>query len=121
VPGGGRGGGLIRYAHAEVVVDGVVIAPGEAVVLSIGAANQDPAVFGSPDELDRDRDENPHLGFGHGVHHCLGASLARVELRSVFAALPARVPTLRVAVPTAELRLRPDSLTGGLLELPVTW
>jgi pentalenolactone synthase len=121
VPGGGRGGGLIRYAHAEVVVDGVTIAPGDAVVLSIGAANQDPAVFAAPAELDPGRRENPHLGFGHGVHHCVGASLARVELRAVFAALPARVPTLRVAVPPADLRIRPDSLTGGLLELPVTW
>jgi pentalenolactone synthase len=121
VPGGGRGGGLIRYAHAEVVVDGVTIAPGDAVVLSIGAANQDPAVFAAPAELDPGRRENPHLGFGHGAHHCVGASLARVELRAVFAALPARVPTLRVAVPPADLRIRPDSLTGGLLELPVTW
>ncbi|GLZ49795.1 cytochrome P450 [Actinomycetospora sp. NBRC 106375] len=121
VPGGGRGGGLIRYAHDTVEVDGVTIAPGEAVVLSIGAANQDPTVFAAPTELDRDRAENPHLGFGHGVHHCVGASLARVELREVFAALPARVPTLRVAVPPEELRLRTESLTGGVLELPVTW
>jgi cytochrome P450 len=121
VPGGGRGGGLIRYAREAVEVDGVVIAPGEAVVLSIGAANQDPAVFDSPAELDLHRAENPHLGFGHGAHHCVGASLARVELRAVFTALPARIPTLRVAVAPGELRCREDSLTGGLLELPVTW
>ncbi|HEY2194929.1 MAG TPA: cytochrome P450 [Actinomycetospora sp.] len=121
VPGGGRGGGLIRYAREAVEVDGVVIAPGDAVVLSIGAANQDPAVFASPAELDLHRAENPHLGFGHGAHHCVGASLARVELRAVFTALPARIPTLRVAVAPEALRCREDSLTGGLLELPVTW
>lgn len=121
VPGGGRGGGLIRYARSEVEIDGIVIAPGDAVVLSIGAANLDPTVFASPAELDVHRSENPHLGFGHGAHHCIGASLARVELREIFAALPARVPTLRVAVPPQELRCREESLTGGLLELPVTW
>ncbi len=121
VPGGGRGGGLIRYARSEVVVGDVVIAPGDAVVLSIGAANQDPTVFPAPTELDPGRTENPHLGFGHGAHHCVGASLARVELRAVFAALPRRVPTLRVAVPLDGLRIRDDSLTGGLTELPVTW
>ena len=121
VPGGGRGGGLIRYAREEVEIEGTVIAPGDAVVLSIGAANQDPTVFAAPAELDPERADNPHLGFGHGVHHCIGASLARVELRAVFATLPARVPTLRVAVPSEALRCREDSLTGGLEELPVTW
>jgi len=121
VPGGGRGGGLIRYAREEVEIEGTVIAPGDAVVLSIGAANQDPSVFAAPAELDLERPDNPHLGFGHGVHHCIGASLARVELRAVFATLPARVPTLRVAVPPEALRCREDSLTGGLSELPVTW
>ncbi|MCD2194921.1 cytochrome P450 [Actinomycetospora endophytica] len=121
VPGGGRGGGLIRYANTEVAVGDVVVAPGDAVVLSIGAANQDPSVFDAPGTLDETRAPNPHLGFGHGAHHCVGASLARVELRAVFAALTERVPNLRVAVPLDELRLRPDSLTGGITELPVTW
>ncbi len=120
-PGSGRGGGLIRYARTEVEVGDVVIAPGDAVVLSLGAANQDPAVFDAPATLDVGRVPNPHLGFGHGAHHCVGASLARIELRAVFAALPRRVPTLRVAVPLDGLLLRPDSLTGGLTELPVTW
>ena len=120
-PGSGRGGGLIRYAREEVVLGDVVIAPGDAVVLSIGAANQDPAVFDAPETLDVGRAPNPHLGFGHGAHHCVGASLARVELRAVFAALPERIPGLRVAVPLERLRLREDNLTGGLTELPVTW
>jgi cytochrome P450 len=120
-PGSGRGGGLIRYAREEVVVGDVVIAPGDAVVLSIGAANQDPAVFDAPETLDVGRAPNPHLGFGHGAHHCVGASLARVELRAVFAALPERIPGLRVAVPLERLRLREDNLTGGLTALPVTW
>jgi cytochrome P450 len=120
-PGSGRGGGLIRYASTEVETGSIVIAPGDAVVLSIGAANQDPAVFDAPEDLDVTRTPNPHLGFGHGAHHCVGASLARVELRAVFATLPRRVPTLRVAVPLDGLRLRDDNLTGGLTELPVTW
>jgi pentalenolactone synthase len=120
-PGSGRGGGLIRYANTEVVLGDVVIAPGDAVVLSIGAANQDPAVFDAPETLDVARTPNPHLGFGHGAHHCVGASLARVELRAVFAALPERVPTLRAAVPLDGLRLREDNLTGGLTELLVSW
>jgi cytochrome P450 len=120
-PGSGRGGGLIRYASTEVEIGDVVIAPGDAVVLSIGAANQDPATFDAPEVLDVARTPNPHVGFGHGAHHCVGASLARVELRAVFAALAERLPTLRVAVPLDGLRLREDNLTGGVTELPVTW
>jgi cytochrome P450 len=104
-----------------VEIGDVVIAPGDAVVLSIGAANQDPATFDAPEVLDVARTPNPHVGFGHGAHHCVGASLARVELRAVFAALAERIPTLRVAVPLDGLRLREDNLTGGVTELPVTW
>ena len=71
---------------------------------------------------DFDADRRPtHLAFGHGPYFCVGASLARVELTEVFRALPARFPSLRLAVPRTELELRSDVLTGGLRSLPVTW
>jgi pentalenolactone synthase len=115
------GAGIPRYANADVEVAGVTIRRGDAVLLTANAANRDPAVFAEPDRFRIDREPRQHLTFGHGPHFCIGAGLARLELQEVFTALPARFPDLRPAVPVRELGLRDDLLTGGLVELPVTW
>jgi pentalenolactone synthase len=114
------GVGVPRYARADIDIGGVTIRSGDAVLLTGTSANRDPAAFPDPHRFDIRRDPNPHLSFGYGPHYCIGAGLARVELREVFAALPARFPSMRPAVPLASLRVR-DTLTGGLSSLPVTW
>jgi cytochrome P450 len=91
------------------------------VLPALGAANRDPAVFAEPDRLDLTRTANPHLGFGGGAHHCLGAQLARMELQEALRGLLRRLPGLRVAVPDAELRFKPGMLLRSLEVLPVTW
>lgn len=110
-----------RYAREALEVGGVAIEPGEAVLLSGGAANRDERVFGEPDHFTIERQPNPHLTFGYGSHFCIGAPLARIELQAVFARLLSRFPTLRLAVPPEAIRFRTHVLTGGLCELPVTW
>ncbi|MDT7710395.1 MAG: hypothetical protein QOG20_6002 [Pseudonocardiales bacterium] len=115
------GGGLPRYAQADIDVAGVHIRSGDAVLLAVSVANRDPEVFADADRFDLTRTANPHLAFGHGPRFCIGAGLARIELQAVFAALPARFPTLALAVPVEQLQVRSDVLTGGLTALPVTW
>jgi pentalenolactone synthase len=122
---GGSGGGLPRYAHADITVgsgeEAITIRAGDAVVLSPAVANRDPAAFPDPETFDPNRAVGGHLAFGYGPHYCIGAALARVELQAVFTALPARFPDLRLAVPLDRLQLRADLLTGGLRALPVRW
>lgn len=112
--------GLLRYAHTDVDVAGVTIRCGDAVILSVNSANRDTAVYTDAETFDPDRPERNHLGFGHGPHFCIGASLARTELRVVFAALAERLPGLRLAKDVDDLPMR-TTLTGGVSELPVTW
>ncbi|MEV5957114.1 cytochrome P450 [Streptomyces sp. NPDC051987] len=112
--------GLLRYAHSDVEVGGVTIRSGDAVILSVNSANRDAAVYTDAETFDPDRPERNHLGFGHGPHFCIGASLARTELRIVFAALAERLPGLRLAKDVDDLTMR-TTLTGGVSELPVTW
>jgi cytochrome P450 len=112
---------LPRYAREAIEVGDVTIQPGEAVLLSGGAANRDERVFSEPDSFTIERQPNPHLTFGYGSHFCIGAPLARIELQAVFARLLSRFPNLRLAVPPEDIRFRNHVLTGGLLELPVTW
>lgn len=115
------GGGIPRYARTDLEIDGVAVRAGDLVVLDIGAANNDPAVFPDPDRVDVTRSASAHLTFGYGLRYCLGAPLARIELQAVFAQLVTRFPAMRLAVPVETLKLRRDTLTGGLTELPVTW
>jgi cytochrome P450 len=111
-----------RYAREDIDIEGVTIRAGEAVLLSPGIANRDERVFVEPDRFDIFRKSaQPHLGFGHGMHFCVGAALARLELRTVFGKLFQRFPGLELAVPFEDLRLNEDRFTGGLLELPVRW
>jgi cytochrome P450 len=112
--------GLLRYAREDVDIAGVTIRAGDAVVLSINAANRDAEVYSNAEEFNPDRPERTHLGFGHGAHFCIGASLARTELRVVFSALARRLPDLRLAKDLDDLEVR-TTLTGGVAELPVTW
>jgi pentalenolactone synthase len=114
-------GGLPRYARDTIEIGGVTIQPGEAVLLLGGAANHDERAFPEPDHFSIDRNPNLHLTFGYGPRFCIGAPLARIELQAVFARLFPRFPTLRLAVPLEQLRIRSHVLTGGLFELPVTW
>ncbi|MEU5882421.1 cytochrome P450 [Spirillospora sp. NPDC047279] len=113
--------GLPRVATADVELGGVKIRAGETVVVARTAASRDEEVFAQGDTLDFDRADNPHLAFGHGVHHCLGAHLARLELQVALGALLARLPGLRLAVPKDELRWKDGLAVRGLRQLPVTW
>ncbi len=118
---GRTGGGIPRYARSDLQIGEVTVRAGDLVVLHNRAANHDPTVFPSPDRFDITRRGAAHLSFGHGVHYCPGAPLARIELQAVFSQLPARFPTMRLTVPVEQLRVRSDALTGGLTELPVEW
>jgi cytochrome P450 len=113
--------GLLRYAHDDVEVGGVTIARGDAVIISSNAANRDASVFPEPGEFDPDRRPNAHIAFGHGAHVCIGANLARTELRTVFPALLRRFPTLRLAIGVEDIEVRNNRLTGSVDEVPVTW
>jgi unspecific monooxygenase len=86
-----------RTATEPVEIDGVVVEPGQKVAALLGAANRDPALFEAPDEFRPDRDPNPHLAFSAGIHFCLGAPLARMELSESLAALTRRFPDLSLA------------------------
>lgn len=109
-----------RIATEDVEYRGVTIPAGSIVGVVINAANHDPAYFADPDELDLCRARAPHIGFGHGVHYCLGVSLARMEARIGIGALLRRLPELRLGVPVDQLRRLPAaSPFRGLLELPV--
>ncbi|OZM82876.1 cytochrome P450 [Pseudonocardia sp. MH-G8] len=110
-----------RWAREEVQLAGVTIAAGEQVLVRLEAANHDPARFVDPERFDRDRDPNPHVGFGHGPHHCIGASLARIELAAALAALARRLSGLALACPPEEVPWTGNPLDDGPASLPVTW
>ncbi|MGW2540493.1 cytochrome P450 [Kitasatospora sp. NPDC001574] len=112
---------LPRYATADVELGGVTVRAGEAVMIATAAANRDPEVFEEPERLVLDRPGNPHIGFGHGVHYCIGAHLARLELQVAIERVLARLPGLRPAVPERELRWKEDAMVNGLQALPIAW
>lgn len=109
---------VMRVAVDEVVMNGHTIRPGDKVFLLTGAANRDPDVFADPDRFDITRDPNPHIGFGVGLHYCLGASLARMEGAVAIPAVLSRYPGLQL-VDASELRWQPLMLNRALEELPV--
>lgn len=110
-----------RIALEDVEVGGQRVRAGEAVLVQLHAANRDELAFARPDELDLHRSENSHLAFGHGIHHCLGAPLARMELQVTLGTLVRRLPGLRLAVPADDIEWRTDRLVRGVQALPVTW
>ena len=105
----------------DIELGGETIAKGSTVVVSLLAANHDPQRFEDPDTLDVRRNARGHLSFGHGVHQCLGQQLARIEMRAGFEGLLRRFPTLALAIPAEEVKLRTDMNIYGVHELPVTW
>lgn len=115
-------GSLTRTAVEDVELDGEVIGAGEVVSVSLLGANRDGERFDHPDELDLERGGKGQVGFGHGVHVCLGQHLARLEMRIAFTRLLERFPNLRLAVPTDEVPLSGEmALTFAVKALPVTW
>ncbi|MEU4741463.1 cytochrome P450 [Actinosynnema sp. NPDC023658] len=114
----GGSAGFPRIAVEEVVLSGVTIKPGEAVFVNNVTANRDPSVFENPHELDFHREHNPHIMFGHGVHHCIGAPLARMELQVAIGTLIKRFPGLEQA---GEVRFKKGRLIRGPQSLPVRW
>ena len=106
-----------RTATGPVTVGDVVVEPGQKIAALLGAANRDPAVFDEPDELRVDRDPNPHLAFGVGVHFCLGAPLARMELTESVGLLFDRYPHLALA---GEPESRGTFVLRGFRRVPVT-
>jgi len=110
-----------RTATRDVELRGQRIAKGDKVLLLYPSANRDERVFAQPGRFDVTRDPNPHLAFGgYGTHHCLGASLARLELRVAFEELLAALPDLELA-PGAALPLRPSNFIVGLERMPVVF
>ncbi|MFF3763085.1 cytochrome P450 [Streptomyces sp. NPDC001922] len=113
---------FMRTALEDVELGGRTIKAGTTVILSFHTANRDPQRFTDPDTLDIRRQATGHLGFGHGIHQCLGQQLARVEMQVAFPALVKRFPTLRLDVPAEEVDLRPETAdVFGVKRLPVTW
>ncbi|MDT0344247.1 cytochrome P450 [Streptomyces litchfieldiae] len=116
-----KGVGIPRIATEDVEVGGVTIRANDTVHVSYLAANRDPRRFDRPDELDLDRPPSPHMTFGWGAHHCIGAPLALMELQLAIGTLLRRFPKLALAVPAEEVRWNDESIWRYPYELPVTW
>lgn len=105
-----------RWVLDDIEIDGTVIPRGSELALLFGSANRDPAKFEDPDALDLARADNPHLTFGAGIHYCLGAPLARIELAASFGELLREAPTMKIA---AEPEWKPGYVIRGVRELKV--
>ncbi|MEU6319891.1 cytochrome P450 [Streptomyces sp. NPDC047009] len=105
-----------RWVLDEIEIDGTTVPRGAEIAMLFGSANHDPAVFTSPEKLDLTREENPHISFSAGIHYCIGAPLARIELAASMTALLEKAPTLRAA---AEPERKPNFVIRGLEGLSV--
>jgi cytochrome P450 len=114
----GAASGFARYATEDVEVGGALVRAGEPVMVAIGAANRDALRFETPEDLRFDREENPHIGFGHGAHHCMGAQLARLELQEALRVLTGRLPGLHLA---GEITWKTQMMVRGPRRMPVGW
>ncbi|MEW2400570.1 cytochrome P450 [Streptomyces sp. NPDC046862] len=110
-----------RVALADIEIGGETIREGDGVLVLLQAANRDPREFHEPDRLILSRGGRRHVGFGHGVHLCIGADLARLELEVVLTRLFQRVPTLRLVTPIDELPTKERAIVYGVWRLDVTW
>lgn len=113
--------GPFRGALEDVELGGQHIERGEVVLVSLPAANRDRTRFEDPDRLDLRRTTTGHVGFGYGIHQCIGQQLARAELRIGYSALLRRLPSLRVISPPEEIEMRHDMGVYGVKSLPVEW
>jgi cytochrome P450 RapN len=120
-PLGTTSGGFPRIATEDVDLPSGLVRAGQAVMTQVAVANRDERVFDNPEDLDFGRADNPHLSFGHGPHHCLGAQLARMELQLTIGTLVRRFPELRLTVPADEVVWRTNRMIRGVQRLPVTW
>lgn len=115
-------GTQLRVATEDLTIGETEIRKGEAVIASLGSANHDAEVFADPDRFDVERTPNVHLSFGYGIHHCLGAQLARLEMQIALRTLIERLPdTLKLAVPADWLTWKTGLTARALVNLPVTW
>ncbi|MBB3732807.1 cytochrome P450 [Nonomuraea dietziae] len=110
-----------RFAREDLELGGQRIAKGEMVLCSLTAANRDPSLGADMDRVDPLRDAPSHLAFGHGIHRCIGAPLAQMEMRIAYPALLRRFPSLRLAVPYDEVPFRELAIVYGVKELPVAF
>ncbi|GAA2335118.1 cytochrome P450 [Dactylosporangium salmoneum] len=117
----GVGAGLLREVTEDTEIAGQKIKAGDYVVVAIQSANRDAALHPDGDRLDVGRPTGAHVGFGHGPHQCVGQQLARLELTTVLAAVPQRIPSLRLAVPFDDIRFKTRTAVLGPATLPVTW
>jgi cytochrome P450 len=112
---------LPRWAHEDVELGGASIAAGDMVLARLEAANRDPDRFPDPDRFDPARRPNPHVAFGSGSHHCLGAALARLEVGSALRALAVQLPGLRLRDPVEDIPWIHGLVDSGPAALHVTW
>jgi len=109
----------IRFSLEPLELGGMEIPAGSTILVSLLAANRDPAHFAEPDSFCPARKDNQHFGFGYGVHFCIGAPLARLEGQVALGSVLDRFPDLELTTPAAELGWRPSSVMHGLNALPV--
>jgi cytochrome P450 len=109
-----------RVATEDLVIGGQLIRAGEFVMMNLPAGNWDSEFVANPESFDVGRNTRGHLGFGYGVHQCIGANLARVEMQVAFATLARRLPGLKLAVMPEELQFKHANIYG-MKELPVSW
>ncbi|MBU3064776.1 cytochrome P450 [Nocardia sp. NEAU-G5] len=117
------GNGVVfpRVATEDLEIAGATVRAGEAVFVHLLSANRDETIFHNAAELDLARPSNQHVTFGYGVHHCLGAQLARVELQVAIGSLLRRFPNLTLAIPADEVRWQTGLVVSGPTSLPVRW
>lgn len=108
-----------RFAKEDMEIAGARISEGDIVLVSLSAADRDPKLGPDMEKFDATREPTSHLAFSYGIHRCIGAELARMELRTAYPALVRRFPNLRLAVPAEDLSFRKVSIVYGLDELPV--
>jgi cytochrome P450 len=109
-----------RVATEDFVLGGQLISAGDMVLMNIPAGNWDAEFVDNPESVDAERNTRGHLGFGYGVHQCIGQNLARVEMQAAFATLARRLPELKLAVSPEELKFKQADIYG-MKELPVSW
>jgi cytochrome P450 len=110
-----------RFARRDTEVGGQPIGVGDMVICSLSGANRDARLGDGMGKVDPSREVSSHVAFGYGIHHCVGAQLARREMAIAFPALFGRFPTLRLATPAEQLPYRPFSIVYGVGSMPVTW